>query len=117
MPIRPAVALFAILLALALLPTPPAEAQRTCDAEIQKFCADVPSGEGKVLDCLLKHSAELSDACRAHVNTAQIFRSCIDDVVRLCPGTEAAVGAALPCLRRNMTELSSSCRNDLRRIR
>ena len=117
MPTRSAVTLSTILLGLALLAAPPAEGQRTCDAEIQKFCAGVPSGEGKVLDCLLKHSAELSDPCRAHVNTAQTFRSCIDDVVRLCPGTEAAVGAALPCLRRNMTELSSACRNDLRRIR
>ena len=41
-----------------------ADAREACDADIQKFCADVKGGKGRIMKCLKKHSAELSPACK-----------------------------------------------------
>lgn len=36
-----------------------------CQADIDKFCKDVPPGPGRVRDCLVAHEAELSAECKA----------------------------------------------------
>ncbi len=36
-----------------------------CAAEVQKFCAGISMGTGKVIDCLDKNSDGLSDNCKA----------------------------------------------------
>lgn len=107
----------AATLLLACVPPAVAKSKTTCSAEIEQFCKDVQSGEGRILDCLRQHSDQLSDACRAHVNTAQLFRACIDDVTRLCPKTEPAPGQGIICLRTHADDLSPACRDELRRIR
>jgi Cysteine rich repeat len=89
----------------------------TCHAEVQKFCPSVQAGEGRLLDCLQQHSAELSEACRAQVNTIATYRKCLDDVLRLCPKTEPGGGRGIMCLRSHMSDLSSGCKDELRRIR
>jgi hypothetical protein len=53
--------LMALIVAL-LVPTA-AMAEGECQADRQKFCKDVAKGE--VVACLDKHSAELSEACKA----------------------------------------------------
>jgi len=35
-----------------------------CGSDIQKHCKDVPSGGGKIRDCLTEHKSELSNACK-----------------------------------------------------
>lgn len=35
-----------------------------CDADLDKFCADVPLGEGRGLACLKKHEKDVSQACK-----------------------------------------------------
>ena len=94
-----------------------AESQATCAAEIQQFCKDVQSGDGRILDCLAKHSDQLSETCRIHVNTAQLYRACLDDVVRLCPTAEPAPGQGILCLRTHMNDVSTACKNELRRMK
>jgi hypothetical protein len=34
-----------------------------CDDDMEKHCADVQPGEGKLMQCLKKHESELSDRC------------------------------------------------------
>jgi Golgi apparatus protein 1 len=111
------IALMVALLLACVTPALAAESKSTCSAEIEQFCKDVQSGEGRILACLTKHSDQLSDACRAHVNTAQLYRACLDDVMRLCPDTEPAPGQGIICLRTHMSDLSSACKDELRRIR
>lgn len=36
-----------------------------CVEDVKRFCADVPSGEGRVLQCLQGHAQEVSDRCYA----------------------------------------------------
>jgi len=35
-----------------------------CSEDLEKFCAQVELGEGRVGTCLLEHKAEVTDACR-----------------------------------------------------
>lgn len=35
-----------------------------CAADVQKFCAGVERGQGRIRDCLVQHTADLSDACK-----------------------------------------------------
>ena len=52
-------------------PLPPAKVNQKppCAAEVQKFCSDVPLGDGRRIACLERHSAELTPACRERTKT------------------------------------------------
>ena len=111
------IAVMVTLLLACVSPALAAESKPTCSAEIEQFCKDVQTGEGRILSCLTTHSDQLSDACRAHVNTAQLYRACLDDVMRLCPDTEPVPGQGIICLRTHTSDLSSACKDELGRIR
>jgi hypothetical protein len=38
--------------------------RRDCGNDIQKYCADVPHGQGRLLNCLGKHEDGLSNSCK-----------------------------------------------------
>ena len=38
-----------------------------CSADIQKFCADVEHGKGKIRECLKQHIADLAGPCKARM--------------------------------------------------
>jgi hypothetical protein len=38
-----------------------------CSADIQKFCADVEHGKGKIRECLKQHIADLVGPCKARM--------------------------------------------------
>lgn len=38
--------------------------RKDCGGDVQKFCKDVPSGQGRLLDCLSKHEDGLSGSCK-----------------------------------------------------
>ena len=40
-------------------------AKQACSPDVQKFCSNVPAGDGRVMQCLHQHQSELSDACKA----------------------------------------------------
>ena len=88
-----------------------------CRPEMDKFCKDVTAGGGRVLKCLQEHDADLSDACRAHVNTASQFMACLDDVMRLCPRAQPGGAQAMKCLRANQGKLSDECKHELAKHR
>jgi Golgi apparatus protein 1 len=37
--------------------------RKSCGSDVKKFCADVPPGRGRILNCLNDHQDNLSDAC------------------------------------------------------
>jgi hypothetical protein len=43
------------------------DAMRACHGDVQKLCKDVKPGEGRILECLKQHQAELSQGCAAQV--------------------------------------------------
>jgi hypothetical protein len=109
--------LVALIVGIVLSVAGPAAAQDACRAEADKFCKDMKPGEGKLLKCLQGHEAEVSDACRARLNTINQFMACVEDIMHFCPGEVPVGGEAIKCLRLHDTDLSTACKNELRKIR
>jgi Cysteine rich repeat len=56
-------------------PAPPAPSVRqACQADVQKFCADVKPGGGRIRDCIAEHRDDLSQACRTALGAARAHR-------------------------------------------
>lgn len=47
-----------------------AQARAACASDVQKLCAGVPSGGGKIVACLKQHKDQVSDDCKRAVLTA-----------------------------------------------
>lgn len=47
------------------------EAARLCRPDIERFCATVKRGEGRILMCLSEHRAELQPDCRTTLEAAR----------------------------------------------
>lgn len=91
-------------------------AARACNGDIQAFCAGVPHGDGKIVQCLRSHQQQLSPGCQADMQRAaglmkEVVAACEDDVHRYCAG--AAPGTTRDCLRTNFRELSMGCKREL----
>src|SRR5947208_1424714 len=41
-----------------------------CASDVQKLCAGVPSGGGRILACLKQHKDEVSDGCKQAISNA-----------------------------------------------
>jgi hypothetical protein len=46
----------------------PMQMHADCTADVQKLCSDVPPGSGRTGFCLGEHAAELSPACKKHMD-------------------------------------------------
>ena len=88
-----------------------------CKAELAKYCKDVKRGGGQVIQCLRKNDKDLSDACRAYVNTASQYMACLDDAAHICPEAQPGTGEVMICLRVHETDLSEDCQNELDKLR
>jgi hypothetical protein len=91
-------------------------AAQACNGDIQSSCADVPHGDGKIVQCLRAHQEQLSPGCKADMQRAaelmkEVVRAREDDVHRDCAG--AAPGTTRECLRTNLGELSFGCKREL----
>jgi len=43
------------------------DVRQACQADIQKYCADVQRGGGRIGKCMKDHGSELSDTCKAAI--------------------------------------------------
>ena len=103
---------------LSFLPTPSfaGSAEQACAPDIQAYCADVPRGGGKIVQCLKSHQQQLSPACQQGMTAAaalmkEVVAACSDDLHQFCAG--AAPGTVKDCLKANFRELSFGCKKEL----
>ena len=47
-----------------------ADVRAACASDVQKLCAGVPSGGGRIIACLKQHQAEVSDGCKQAIAKA-----------------------------------------------
>jgi hypothetical protein len=94
---------------------PPAERNGPCAEEARRLCPDAKPGSGELRECMKKHEAEVSAACRENAAKAkarahQAKDACAPDVERLCKGVKPGEGRVVGCLRKNEAQLSEACR-------
>jgi hypothetical protein len=52
-------------------PPKPAEVRAACEADVQKLCAGIQPGAGRVMACLKRHKADVSEGCKQAVAKAR----------------------------------------------
>lgn len=56
-------------------PAQPVRAKMACRPDVQRLCADVQPGGGRILACLKGHSADLSPDCSTALATMEARRA------------------------------------------
>lgn len=89
-----------------------------CRAEVQKYCADVKPGGGRMLHCLKAHEGDLSPTCRERMAEGRrkmesFSEACKADAEKLCNGIEPGKGRIVHCMREHKAELSPDCREKI----
>ena len=114
-----------VTVSLACLVAGIAFGQDVCGDDVQKFCANITPGAGRVERCLEEHQAQLSPTCQGHVETdklklkaglAEFWEACRGDVGQLCPGVASGGGRLLKCLSKNDYALSRSCLAEVTKV-
>ena len=81
-----------------------------CNTDTEKFCSQ---GGGLVVDCLLDHQNDISDACydalKVRLANEQGMQACRQDSRRFCPGVEPGGGRVVDCLIDHEQEISEDC--------
>ena len=83
-----------------------------CKADAQKLCSDVQPGEGKLIECLKTHQAELSPQCTSNMKAVkQVSDACEGDVEKFCWDTPIGKGGIASCLKSHAADLSPGCKD------
>jgi hypothetical protein len=108
-------------------PRGPGGGHGPCAADVQKFCASVQPGGGRIMECLKSHEADLSPACKAREAKGEarkeqrkeareaVHAACKEDVAKLCGGVTPGGGNVMRCLRDNLRDnkVSATCKSTL----
>jgi Cysteine rich repeat len=100
-------ALLAAALAMAASVAAAAEppSPQACRADVQKHCAGMQPGGGRIAVCLKQHEAELSAECQAAL---PVLQRCAQEVQAACASSGRR--ERRECLRQNAGKLSPECR-------
>ena len=113
-------AVVALAFGFGMIPSEAQAQEMPCSEEIQKFCASVEPGGGRILQCLIANESKLSSACMQRMHDFQDAVSgpmgaCRDDWVALCyhPRASTERQAMTDCLRAHEKKVSAGCRKAL----
>ena len=90
-----------------------------CKSDSEKFCKGITQPKAKVTQCLLEHTDDLSDGCKADLKIySEKMRNqtkgvCKEDVDKFCKWTVPGGGRIIKCLFKNESNLSESCKKIL----
>lgn len=93
-----------------------------CKADVEKFCAEVEPGEGRIVKCLKENEAKLSEECKKNkehmkeeikAKVHEVKEACSEDIKKLCPSEKPGKGRVLHCLKDNEASLSKECKESL----
>jgi hypothetical protein len=99
----------------ALLAAGAARAEDACRADVERFCAGIPKGGGRIAACLKANEAYVSPECKADLASVarkvkEVGAACSDDVRSYCADVVPGKGAVLRCLAGNEASLAPRCR-------
>ena len=97
-----------------------ARAEVPCAADVQKHCATVPAGSGKIQACLKEHAADLSPECTKHLDglaktIGGLVAVCRYDIARFCADQTPGGGRIAGCLQKHRDDLSPECKDRMRK--
>lgn len=90
---------------------------RACKDDLDRHCAAIEPGGGRIYGCLAQHQLELSDSCSGVITrfgaARELFSSmkasCKADSERLCGEHLESASELVECLRENAANLSKEC--------
>lgn len=97
----------------------------SCGNDVQKFCADVKPGEGRIMECLAQHESDLSQKCATHranlrakweTKRKELRQACQSDIDKFCEGVEPGPGIG-QCLHQHMNDLSDTCQAETQKLK
>jgi Cysteine rich repeat len=97
-------------------------AEVPCVADVQKYCANVPTGGGRVQACLKDHTADLSANCKKHLDGLKktigaLVAVCYYDIARFCGDQAPGGGRIAGCLQDHSDDLSPECKDRIKKNR
>jgi hypothetical protein len=100
---------------LVLLAAGAARAEDACRPDVERLCAGIPPGGGRIAACLKANQAQVSPACQAELASVarkvkEVGEACADDVASFCPDVPPGRGAVLRCLAAARADLAPPCR-------
>jgi hypothetical protein len=99
-----------------------------CETEIQNYCSQVTTGEGRLLACFYAHEDKLSGQCQYALYNASaqlehavsalnyIAGQCQNDIESNCAGVQAGEGRILECLEANAESVSAACKQAIKDV-
>jgi len=92
---------------------------RSCQAEIQQYCAKVKAGGGAIAACLEKHQSSLSSTCNQYRQMIKnkvltFIKECNRDIKTHCATVAPGEGRIYACLKKHEAALSTTCKNQMR---
>ena len=99
-----------------------------CKVELEKYCAQVTPGGGRILACLFAHGDKLSTKCefalydsavrleRAVAALSYAANECDDDLEKYCSSVEPGEGRLLDCIEKNEKQVSGRCKEALKTV-
>ena len=97
--------------------------QNGCKAELDKYCAMVTPGDGRLLGCLFAYQDKLSNKCeyalydaavqleRAVAALTYVATECDDDLQKFCGNIAPGDGRLTDCINKNIANVSDRCKS------
>jgi phytoene/squalene synthetase len=99
-----------------------------CKVELEKYCAQVTPGEGRVLACLYAYGDKLSAKCefalydaavqleRAVAALTYVANECDDDLDKYCGAIAPGEGRLLECIEKHDKKVSKRCKQAIKDV-
>ncbi len=90
-----------------------------CKADLEKLCAGVEPGEGRLIKCLKEKESQVSAECKASWDKMKDERkdrrqemraACGGDAEKHCPGMKPGDGQLMKCMKEKEAQLSAGCK-------
>ena len=85
--------------------------RQACAVEIERHCAGVQPGDGRMRACVKEHFTEFSESCKqALLSSVAVVKACKTDVQQTCSGVQPGGGRIQACMKDHFADYSEPCR-------
>ena len=101
-------------------------AEKACRADVEKHCAGVEKGEGRIAQCLKAKEADLSAECKSEMSAKKekmkaamqgMSEACQKDMETHCGEVEGGQGHMMKCMKQNRKNFSDACKAEMKDMR